>query len=258
MEKARTLIERLLSEVCNSDGSAAVQKYRSLRDVDAKVREFGMLLGSLPDNSRTLRESFEKDVDFTANSRRVRLEALANYCRTVLRFLDNGIIENKKQVFKGPVLSKITAVMPQLEEVIQDRWIEAQKCQHAGAYLAAVILMGSILEALLLSRATMTPADCYTASRAPKDKNSKILAVQDWNLSSLIEVAAECGWLKVDRAKFSHALRESRNVVHPWQHVALRAEFDEATCKTCWHVLNASVDDLLKSISQSQAAVKIT
>jgi hypothetical protein len=41
-------------------------------------------------------------------------------------------------------------------------------------------------------------------------------------------------------------LRESRNVVHPWQHAAINADFDAATCRTCWEVLNASVDDLLR------------
>lgn len=61
-------------------------------------------------------------------------------------------------------------------------------------------------------------------------------------------VATDVGWVKTDRGKFSHALRESRNVVHPWQAVASRADFDAATCKITWHVLDASAADLLHSL----------
>jgi hypothetical protein len=248
VNQSQAHIERLLREVRNSDGSAAVQSYGSLRDVDAKVREFRMVLQTLPQDSTPLREAFEKDVDFSANSRRVRLEALANHCQTAMRFLSSGIIKAKKQIFRGPNLSKLTTILPPLEEIIQARWLEAQRCQHAEAFLAAVILMGSILEALLLARALTAPSTAYQARSAPKDKAGKPYPLQEWKLAALIDAAVELGWLKMDRGKFSHALRESRNVVHPWQHAALKGDFDEATCKTCWHVLNASVEDLLRTV----------
>ena len=248
VEKNKQLIERLLNEVSRPDGTAALDRYGSLRDVDAKVREFRLLLGALPESADSLKKAFDTDLDFGANSRRVRLEALAHYCRTVLRFLESGIIEKSKPIFKAPDLSKLTGSNLTLNKIIADRWIEAQKCQNAEAPLAAVILMGSILEALLLSRAVASNADACRASKAPKDRAGQVKPVHEWNLSSLIDVAVELSWLKVDRGKFSHALRESRNVVHPWQHATIRADFDEATCKTCWHVLNASVEDILRSL----------
>jgi hypothetical protein len=74
------------------------------------------------------------------------------------------------------------------------------------------------------------------------------VAVHEWSLNTLIDVAVSSGWLKTDRGGFSHALRQSRNIVHPYEHARSRADFDEATCKVCWQVLNASVDDLLASI----------
>jgi len=52
----------------------------------------------------------------------------------------------------------------------------------------------------------------------------------------------------VDRKGFSHALRMSRNVVHPWEHVNVRANFDQATCDLSWQALKAAVDDLLSSV----------
>ena len=72
----------------------------------------------------------------------------------------------------------------------------------------------------------------------------RILAIHDWNLNSLIEVAIDLGWVKADRGKFSHALRKSRNVVHPWTDATTQANFDLATCRTSWEVLQALVSDL--------------
>lgn len=88
------------------------------------------------------------------------------------------------------------------------------------------------------------------ATRAPRsrDKSGKAVAIHDWTLYALIDVAVEVGWLKTDRGKFSHALRESRNVVHPWQAVMSRASFDPATCVTSRHVLDSSAKGLLASV----------
>ena len=153
----------------------------------------------------------EKDSDFEANSRRVRLEALAHYGRTALKFFDTGALTtDKKVLIRGPDLSAMTYIVPDLEVVIQSRWLEAQMCQHGKAYLAAVIMMGSILEALLLARVSRSPMDANRSPSSPKDRSTgKVLAHQDWKLNDLIEVAVERGWLKSDRGKFSHALRQS-------------------------------------------------
>lgn len=248
MESNKQLIQKLLKEVTRTDGSAPVDAFPSLRSVDAKVREFKLLLNGLPPTADPLKKAFDDDIDFTANSRRVRLEALAHYCRTAIKFLEGGIIQQAKPITKAPDLSKLTATNPAILKIIEDRWIEAQKCQHADAHLSAVILMGSILEALLLARVILNIASANRAANAPKDKQQNVRPVQDWKLSTLIDVCVELKWLKVDRGKFSHALRESRNVVHPWQHATIQADFDEATCKTCWHVLNASVEDLISSL----------
>lgn len=246
VEQAKELLSALLKEVSDRSGFARTDRFASLRSVDAKVREAKMILKDA--NAEALLIEMERDSDFQANSRRVRLEALANYCRTALKFFDTGLVKRRKQLFRGPDLTKLTSAVPNLEAIIQARWLEAQRCQHSGAYTAGVILMGSILEALLLARCSLSPADAYQTSPAPKDKNGKNVAIHDWPLHTLIEVSADRGWIKADRASFSHGLRQSRNIVHPYEHARTKASFDEATCKMCWHVLNASVDDLLISI----------
>jgi hypothetical protein len=245
--KARSLLANLLREISSDDGKALTDNFSGLRAVDAKVREAKMVLRDA--GATALVEEMERDSDFQANSRRVRLESLANYCRTALRFFETGALEQKKQIFKGPDLTNITQIMPDLEPIIQSRWIEAQRCQHAGAYLAAVILMGSILEGLLLARCSTDPSEAFRSPAAPKDRRTGVsIPLHEWKLSALIDVSVSTSWLKLDRGKFSHALRESRNIVHPYEQARSGANFDEATCKVCWQVLNASVDDLLASI----------
>lgn len=252
MDKARAavLLRGILAAVETPNGVARTDEFQGLRQVDAKVREARMIIGDLPGFGERLAADMAADPDFEANSRRVRLEALGGYCHSVLRLFEAGAIPSgKKTLVKAPKsLSKITSVMPDLGAIIQDRWLEAQKCQHAGAYLAAVVMMGSILEALLLARAQMSPADAYRATAAPKRRHGGQVPLHEWTLNAFIDVSADLGWISLDRKRFSHALRDSRNVVHPWYQVRSRVSFDRGTCDLCWQVLRVSAQDLVGSL----------
>ena len=248
-DQGLALLRTALQEIVLPTNVAATERFAGLRDVDAKIREVRMVLEGLDGLPPSLLTSLAADPDFQANSRRVRLEAIAGYIRSAIKFLDTGAFDKpQKQIYAPPSLAALTVAVPGLREELEARWREAQRCVHAEAYTAAVILMGSILEGLLLARCQMEISTAQRAARAPRDKSGRTLAVHDWTLSGLIDVAVEVGWLKSDRGKFSHALRESRNVVHPWQAVMSRTSFDEATCKTTWSVLDASVDDLIQSV----------
>ncbi len=247
-QQALILLRGILNEIEFSPGIARTDDFGGLRVVDAKIKETKMILTEVSGLPDSLINDMDSDLNFGANSRRIRLETLAEYIRSAIKFLDaGGVTKPKKQIIAPPDYSKITQILPGLQVVIDSRWREAQKCQYIQAYTSAIILMGSVLEALLLCRASTSPEKAYQSSKAPKDRQGKTPAIQDWNLHTLIEVAVDCGWLKTDRGKFSHALRESRNVVHPWVHVTTRANFDEATCVTSWEVLKASVQDMIAS-----------
>lgn len=248
-KQALKLLKGIQAEIEFSPGVARTEEFGGLRLVDAKVKEARMIFRGVSGLPDSLLKDMDIDANFEANSRRVRLETLAEYIRSAVKFLEaGGVTKTKKQIVAPPDYSKITKIMPGLQQVIDSRWREAQRCQHVEAYTGAIILMGSVLEALLLCRASTSPDKAYQSSKAPKYKQGKTPAIQDWNLNTLIEVAVDCGWLKTDRGKFSHALRESRNVVHPWVHVTTRANFDESTCATSWEVLKASVQDMISSV----------
>jgi hypothetical protein len=77
----RKLLSQILGEIAQPDGSAPLDRYPTLRHIDAKVREVRTILKPISGAVGSLYSDLEADVDFQAQSRRVRLEALANYCR---------------------------------------------------------------------------------------------------------------------------------------------------------------------------------
>ena len=134
-----------------------------------------------------------------------------------------------------------------LAEVLSLRWQEAQKCVNAEAHLAAVVMMGSILEGVLLHKIEANPALGNRSKASPKDpKTGRPRPFHEWGLSALVDVAHESGWLQGDVTRFSHALRESRNLVHPYMERLAGDRPDRDTCSICWQVVRAAVSDLLE------------
>lgn len=132
-----------------------------------------------------------------------------------------------------------------LAEILSFRWDEAQRCVRGGAHLSAVVMMGSILEGILLYKVEQDPKTANQTRSCPKDRTGKPKAIHEWGLSVLIDVANEVGWLQGDVKRFSHALRESRNIVHPYVQRLQQDRPDEDTCSICWQVVRAAIADLL-------------
>jgi hypothetical protein len=132
-----------------------------------------------------------------------------------------------------------------LADILVFRWLEAQKCFRAEAHLSAVVMMGSILEGVLLHKVEQNFKIANQAKSSPKDRTGKPKPIHEWGLSSLIDVAHEVGWLQGDVKRFSHALRDSRNIVHPYVQRLYNERPDSDTCSICWQVVRAAVSDLL-------------
>lgn len=132
-----------------------------------------------------------------------------------------------------------------LADILSYRWEEAQKCARAGAHLSAVVMMGSILEGVLLHKVEQDFRIANQSNSSPKDRYGKPKPIHEWGLSSLIDVAHEVGWLQGDVKRFSHALRDSRNIVHPYVQRLQKERPDGDTCSICWQVVRAAVSDLL-------------
>lgn len=133
---------------------------------------------------------------------------------------------------------------PMIEGVIEQRLEEIDRCVRSDAPLAALFLIGSTLEALLLNAAKADVVRFNQAQAAPKDSNGKVKRLPSWTLNELIDVGCEVGAIGLDVKKFSHALRDFRNFIHPFEQARSRFKPDSQTAKISRQVLRAAVADL--------------
>lgn len=146
----------------------------------------------------------------------------------------------------GKISLKNLRIESTIVPVLEERLAEATRCVQSKSHLSSVILCGSILEGALLGVAQMNPQIFNQAKTSPKDKEGKVKRFPDWSLREMIDVACECKFLSVDVQKFSHALRDFRNYIHPYEQMASRFSPDQHTALICLQVLKAAMADLSK------------
>lgn len=132
--------------------------------------------------------------------------------------------------------------------ILENRFEEIKKCFQGKAYLATIFLSGSTLEGVLLGLATQHPRLYNQATSAPKDNTGKVKQFHDWTLSNFIDASHEIGLLKEDVKKFSHALRDFRNYIHPFEQMSSGFQPDEHTAKICLQVLKAAIHQLTPKV----------
>lgn len=134
-----------------------------------------------------------------------------------------------------------------ISDVLQNRFEEIKLCLQYGIPLSSIFLIGSTLEGLLLGVALQNPQIYNQTKSSPRDiSTGKVKQFHLWSLSNLIDVSYEVGFLKEDVKKFSHALRDFRNYIHPYEQMSSRFNPDTYTAKICWQVLKAVVNQLSK------------
>lgn len=128
-----------------------------------------------------------------------------------------------------------------LLNILDQRMIEAESCIKNDLSLSAIFLIGSIMEGILLGMATHYPSDFNQASSAPKYKDGRVKMFSDWRLSEFLTVSHEIGVVNEDVMKFSHAVRDFRNYIHPYQQMCSGFRPDEHTAIICFQVLKAMI-----------------
>jgi hypothetical protein len=157
--------------------------------------------------------------------------------------------------FRTPAATAPLSLRADLAEIVQDhalaellrkRLDEARTCREYGAHLSSVIMLGSVLEGVLHYIAMQHQGEAYRSRPAPRDKEGQPRRINDWSLVHLVDVAHACGWIELDARRFSHELREYRNMVHPARELADMHHPDEDTVAICWNVVVAALNDLAR------------
>lgn len=131
---------------------------------------------------------------------------------------------------------------PTMATIVLERLQEAERCIGVEAYLSAVTLAGSVLEALCLDFGAQHPERVNRAFEARYGNPPPRL--HEWRLSEWIEVLGSTADLSPNIEKFGHALRDFRNYVHPAQQRASGFRPDRHTADISLRVVVAAVDDL--------------
>jgi hypothetical protein len=134
---------------------------------------------------------------------------------------------------------------PAMRGILSNRWEECIKCVKAEAPLAATVMMGGLLEALLLAKINQLPdkSVVINAKAAPKDKKTnKTQNLTSWGLADYIAVAHELKWISATTKDLGGVLREYRNFVHPQKEHSHGVSLRSSDAQTLW--------DVAKSISR--------
>ena len=138
----------------------------------------------------------------------------------------------------------------QMRDILTRRWHECAKCVNADAHLAAIVMMGGLLEALFVARANKMPdkTTLTSAANAPKDKGTgKTTNYQEWMLDSYIRVGFELKWMTESAKDIADKLKEYRNFVHPAKELRYGVSLGLNDSSMFWQVTKALARQLLLS-----------
>jgi hypothetical protein len=112
---------------------------------------------------------------------------------------------------------------------LTERLNEARTCWDHGANLAAVIMLGSLLEGVLYDFACT---------------HDKTWRAADDNLQRLIAHAGNRGWVSREIADYADVLRDHRNLIHPRKQHRGGHKPDTDVVRIAWNVVVAALNDL--------------
>lgn len=142
------------------------------------------------------------------------------------------------------------ATQTEMQAIMARRWAECATCLNAGANLAAVVMMGGLVESLFVSKANHLDDKSVLAKakRAPKNrKTGKAISFQKWMLNDYIEVGHELGWIGEIAKSVSGSLRDYRNFIHPQAELTRGHTITEQDARLLWDVTKALTRELLAS-----------
>jgi hypothetical protein len=187
-------------------------------------------------------------------------------CMDALQHLREELISIRSQVVAAESVAASSAQkiasLPEFDSVISNpamrhilarRWQEIERCLSAGANLAAMVMMGGLLEALVMARierlADKKPV--FTAKAAPKDKVGKTLPQKDWTLHNYIEISHELGWIGETARSVGVVLRDYRNYIHPYKELSEGTTLTNDDAAMLWTVSVTLTDQILRSTSRT-------
>jgi hypothetical protein len=167
--------------------------------------------------------------------------------RNQLKSLRTEVITLQTQLIAAPPQASLatdaapsfaTVPDPVMRQILVRRWDECVACLGASAPLAAIVMMGGLLESLFLARVNREPnqAAIYTSRSVPKDKVGKGRPLKEWGLGDFISVAHDLGWITQSGKSVSAVLQNYRNFIHPQKELASQAALTPDDARMLWMI----------------------
>ncbi len=177
-------------------------------------------------------------------------------CATLFKQIKSNLLALRNENITTVVSSSVVGVddtIPNFSNVVPDadmqkilssRWDECNKCVNGNAPLAAVVMMGGLLETLLLSKINGLPnmSIVFTATLAPKNHQGQTLPLKEWGLRNYIDVAHELKWITQTEKDLGAVLMDYRNYIHPFKQKVYGVFLQPSDARILW--------ELCKSISK--------
>ncbi len=132
-----------------------------------------------------------------------------------------------------------------LRNIVERDYAELQRVRATSAVKSRYVLCGGLIEAVLLDTLLTNEARARAAKKSPKVKGGgKAKPLLDWNLGELIDVALELRVIDTDIEKFSHAVRDYRNLIHPGKEIQSQQKVAEEEAAIAEKVLEIVIREL--------------
>jgi hypothetical protein len=140
---------------------------------------------------------------------------------------------------------------PRLRRLLSDSdavtWLvaraeETQICEQSGAYVFALVGIGSFVEHLLLC--VLAERDPQIATQGIAAGNGKRIGLERASLDLLIRTTHSKGWIQLDAKDFMDKVRDYRNFAHLRQQRERSLVPDKDTVMLCWGPVRAILNDL--------------
>jgi hypothetical protein len=137
-----------------------------------------------------------------------------------------------------------------MQKILLARWMECTLCLQVQAALAATVMMGGLLEAVLLARINSEPdkAKVFKAQSAPKDGHGKTKQLKEWMLSDYIRVVHEMKWISVPVKDVGEVLRDYRNYIHPYKQLSHALHLTPDDALLFWEVTKNITRQVITSV----------
>jgi hypothetical protein len=139
----------------------------------------------------------------------------------------------------------------EMKAILERRWIECTKCVSAKAHLAAIVMMGGLLEALFVARAKQLPdkSILFKVLSTPKEGGTNTpVPLQKWMLNNYLQVGHDVKWITRSARDVAGVLGEFRNYVHPEKEHRHGVQLGQEDSKILWDVTKNLVGQLLSSV----------